>query len=184
VPPKSIRFERRPGRLAGSVAGARHEAVRGTHVPLRLPAAGFRAGETASWSRIGPRDTCHQREAADVALEGRGHCELRARYGASRWRCEGLFDFSRPFQIQSELGLDDAALVRMVDYIRSSPTWTALPKGFEPRTVEGSLPISHVRRTPQGVEVTLLRDTDSGYTVTLEQRNQQWVVVKIALRIV
>jgi hypothetical protein len=96
----------------------------------------------------------------------------------------GLFDFSRPFQIQGELGLDDAALVRMVDYIRSSPTWTALPKGFEPRTVEGSLPISHVRRTPEGVEVTLLRDNDSGYAVTLEQRNQQWVVVKIALWIV
>jgi hypothetical protein len=95
-----------------------------------------------------------------------------------------LFDFSRPFQIQSELGLDDAALVGLVDYIRSSPTWTALPEGLEPRTVQGSLPISYVRRTPQGIEVTLLHDHESGQTVTLEQRNDLWVVVKIALWIV
>lgn len=95
-----------------------------------------------------------------------------------------LFDFSRPFQVQGELGLDDAALVGLVDYIRSSPSWTTLPEGLEPRTVEGSLPISHVRRTPQGVEVTLLRNNDHGETVTLEHRNQQWVVVKIALWIV
>jgi hypothetical protein len=32
--------------------------------------------------------------------------------------------------------------------------------------------------------VTLLRDHESGQTVTLEQRNDLWVVVKIALWIV
>ena len=114
--------------------------------------------------------------------------DVTASYAQVTARASGdvrsVFDFSRPFQIWGELGLDDAALVSLVDYIRSSPTWTALPKGLAPQTVDGSLPISHVRRTPEGIEVTLLRDNASGETVTLEQRNHQWVVVRIALWIV
>ena len=92
-----------------------------------------------------------------------------------------LFDFSRPFHVEDNIGLDDAALVRLVDYIRSSPSWTSLPEGLGPRTVNGALPISHVRRTPQGVEVTLLRDNASGEIVTLAQQNQQWAIVKISM---
>ena len=55
------------------------------------------------------------------------------------------------------------------------------PKDIAPRQVDGSVPISSVRRTTQGLEVNLQSGAWNGKYVVVEQRKDGWVVLGIYL---
>jgi hypothetical protein len=99
---------------------------------------------------------------AQVVVPGREPDEVR-----------GKSDYARPFSVDGEL--DDRTLISVVELIRRSPEG---PAGTPP--VDGSLPISDVRRTDTGVQVTLESDHWSGWLVTLDQRNGRWAIAKVS----
>ena len=105
---------------------------------------------------------------AQVAVPGRPPADL-----------QGRWDIARPFSLGTEL--DDRALVSLVDFIRASPEMADRPKDIAPRQVDGSVPISSVRRTAQGLEVNLQSGAWNGKYVVVEQRKDGWVVLGIYL---
>jgi hypothetical protein len=77
----------------------------------------------------------------------------------------------------------DQTLVSLV-LIRTSPEGPPPPSGGSSARVNGSLAISHVRRTDNGAEVRLNADDYQGEYVTLEERNGRLEIVKHGVWIV
>jgi hypothetical protein len=88
----------------------------------------------------------------------------------------GKWDVHRPFVVDGEFA--DETLFAIVALIRRSPEGPPLPNGEPGAKIDGSLAISRVRRTDNGVEVTLNRDDYHGAYVTLEERNGRFVIIK------
>ena len=89
----------------------------------------------------------------------------------------GRLDVHRPFVVDGEF--DDQVLLRVVAFIRRSPAGPARPNGQPTTTgVNGSLQISSIRRMDDKIEVWLNRDDYHGESVTLENRNGEFVIVK------
>jgi hypothetical protein len=88
------------------------------------------------------------------------------------------WDLQRPFLVDGEF--DDETLLGLVELIRSNPEVPPGPNGAPSRSVLGSLPISSVRRTEHGVQVTLDVDDDHGWFVNLKERNGRLVIVRHA----
>jgi hypothetical protein len=93
---------------------------------------------------------------------------------------KGRLDAHRPFVVDGEF--DDQTLIRVVALIRRSPPGPPLPNGLPSNTrVNGSLPISSIRRTDSKIEVTLTSGDWQGESVTLEDRNGELVIVRTAI---
>ena len=88
------------------------------------------------------------------------------------------WDLQRPFLVDGEF--DDEMLFGLVELIRSNPEVSPQPNGAPSVRVRGSLPISRVRRTENGVEVTLEVDDAHGWFVNLKERNGRLVIVRHA----
>jgi hypothetical protein len=86
------------------------------------------------------------------------------------------WDLQRPFLVDGEF--DDETLFGLVELIRSNPEVPPQPNGAPSVRVRGSLPISRVRRTENGVEVTLEGDDAHGWFVNLRERNGRLVIVR------
>jgi hypothetical protein len=96
---------------------------------------------------------------------------------------KGKWDLHRPFLVDGEF--DDETLLGLVELIRRSPAaGPPGPNGETPNRVNGSLAISHVRRTDNAVEVTLNRDDRHGESVNLEERNGRLVIVSYGIWVV
>jgi hypothetical protein len=108
---------------------------------------------------------------AQVAEIGRRPDELK-----------GRSDLQRPFLLDGEF--NDQTLVNVVTFIRSSPESEPRRNGAWPARVNGSLPITYVRRSGERIEVTLNVDDFHGESVTLEERNGRLVIVKHGMFIV
>jgi hypothetical protein len=90
----------------------------------------------------------------------------------------GRLDAHRPFVVDGEL--DDQTLLRVVALIRTSPPGPPLPNGLPSGTkVNGSLQISSIRRNGDKIEVMLNRDDDQGESLTLEDHNGEFVIVRL-----
>jgi hypothetical protein len=90
---------------------------------------------------------------------------------------KGRLDAHRPFVVDGEF--DDQTLLRVVALIRRSPPGPPLPNGLPSDTkVNGSLPISSIRRIDNKIEVTLNSADDRGESVTLENRNGEFVILR------
>ena len=86
-------------------------------------------------------------------------------------------DAHRPFVVDGVF--DDQTLLRVVALIRRSPPGPPLPNGLPSGTkVNGSLQISSIRRIDNKIEVMLNRDDDQGESVTLENRDGEFVIVR------
>jgi hypothetical protein len=72
-------------------------------------------------------------------------------------------------------------VVSLVDFIRASPEMADRPTDVAPRQVDGSVPISSVRRTAKGLEVNLQSGDWNGTYVVVEQRKDGWVILEINL---
>ena len=91
----------------------------------------------------------------------------------------GRLDAHRPFVVDGEF--DDQTLLRIVALIRRSPPGPPLPNGQPSGTnVNGSLQISSIRRVDTKIEVMLNLDDDRGQYVTLENRNGEFVIVRLS----
>ena len=88
----------------------------------------------------------------------------------------GKWDVHRPFVVDGEL--DDETLFGLVAFIRRSPEGPPLPNREPAAKINGLLAISRIRRIENGVEVTLNRDGYHGESVTIEERNGRFVIVK------
>jgi hypothetical protein len=108
---------------------------------------------------------------AHVVTAGRRPDDLRGRW-----------DMYRPFVVDGHFS--DRTIFNIVALIRRSPDGPRLLNGDPSAKVNGSLPISRIRRTQDGIEVTLNRDAYHGEYVTLADRNGQLVVVKHTMWIV
>jgi hypothetical protein len=97
-------------------------------------------------------------------------------HGRPATEVKGKWDLSGPFQVHGEF--DDQTLLSLVALIRSSPQGPPLPNGGLSGKIDGSLAISDVRRTDNGVEVRLNADDYHGQYVTLEDRNGRFVIVQ------
>jgi hypothetical protein len=86
------------------------------------------------------------------------------------------WNLQRPFLVDGEF--DDETLFGLVELIRSNPEGPPRPNGAPSLRVRGSLPISRVRRTENGVEVTLEVDDAHGWFVNLRERNGRLVIVR------
>jgi hypothetical protein len=102
---------------------------------------------------------------AQIAVPGRRATEVK-----------GKWDLNRPFVVDGEF--DDQTLFSLVALIRRSPHGPPRPNGGSPGKINGSLAISHVRRTDNGVEVRLNADDYHGQLVTLEERNGRLVIIE------
>ena len=102
--------------------------------------------------------------------------------GRRRDDVSGRWDVHRPFVVDGDFS--DRTILNIVALIRRSPDGPRLPNGDPAAKVNGSLPISRIRRTEDGIEVTLNRDAYQGEYVTLQDRNGRLVVVKHTMWIV
>jgi hypothetical protein len=84
------------------------------------------------------------------------------------------WDLQRPFLVDGEF--DDETLFGLVELIRSNPEVPPQPNGAPSGRVRGSLPISRVSRTENGVRVTLEVDDAHGWFVNLRERNGRLVI--------
>jgi hypothetical protein len=92
-------------------------------------------------------------------------------------------DAHRPFVVDGEF--DDHTLLRVVAFIRRSPPGAPLSNGLPSGTkVNGSLQISAIRRLDNKIEVTLKSGDYQGESVTLEDRNGAFAIVKHGVWIV
>jgi hypothetical protein len=104
---------------------------------------------------------------ARVALPGDPRAEI-----TEKW------DITRPFTVPNDL--DDDAIVSLVDFIRSSPEWSELPKHLAPRKVDGSIPIVFVRDFEGGLKVCLQNKEWEGWFIEVVRREGEWAVRKIS----
>jgi hypothetical protein len=116
------------------------------------------------------------RRKASPRIESTGKYAHVVVLGRQPGEVKGRWDPHRPFLVDGEF--DDQTLFSLVALIRRSPEGPPLPKGASPARVNGSLAVSHVRRTDNGVNVTLNVDDYHGEYVTLEERNGRLVIVK------
>lgn len=95
----------------------------------------------------------------------------------------GRLDVHRPFVVEGEF--DDQTLLGVVALIRRSPPAPPLPNGLPSGVrVNGSLQISSVRRIDGRIEVRLNSGDYQGESVTLENRNGEFVIVRHGVWIV
>jgi len=95
-------------------------------------------------------------------------------------RLIGRWDIQRAFPVHGEFS--DNTLLELVALIRSNARGPNFGKGEVPDRVDGSLPITQVRRTNSRIEVVLTTaGGGQGEFVTLEERDGGLVVVKVRL---
>jgi hypothetical protein len=100
---------------------------------------------------------------AQVAMPGRTFNQI-----------EGDQDINRPFRVLGHF--DDSELVRLVEFLRSSPPTPSTPDGIR------SWPILSVeRKADDSVEVFLRGGIMQGQVIKLRQAGQDWVIVIVGM---
>jgi hypothetical protein len=103
---------------------------------------------------------------AHVAVAGRAAGEV-----IGRW------DLDMPFSVPDDL--NDATILSLVDFIRTSPERSDLPPNVAPRRVDGSIAITRISRTAKGLQVDMQGKPWQGWKVGVEQRRGGWTVVEV-----
>ena len=128
-----------------------------------LAASGIRpaGGATAnSWTAMRTEAYCQ------VAIPGRGYNQVEA---------DG--DINRPFRIVGQF--DDAELVGLVRFVRSSPPGPVGASRSTRRAVHGDWPVTAVVRQQDSIQVRIRSDDFSSELVTLRRQESGWLVTKI-----
>jgi hypothetical protein len=85
-------------------------------------------------------------------------------------------DLSWPFAVEGEF--DDATLVSLVTFIRSTPPIPGIPKGSIPSQVAAA-PISVIARREGTIFVGLRTGENTGQNVSLVRENGKWRITKV-----
>lgn len=105
---------------------------------------------------------------AQVAVPGREFAHI-----------EGDQDINRPFVVTGSF--DDGELVRLVRFVRSSPTGPPPRPGMPSGPVRGDWPILRVVRQTDWIDVRLRMEDLASQQVTLRPQGSGWVVISIAI---
>ena len=89
----------------------------------------------------------------------------------------GRWDAAMPFKVPDDL--DDAAIVSLVEFIRTRPERPEMPKNLAPQKVDGSMAITGIHRTATGVQVNLQNKPWEGRHVLVEQRQGRWTILEV-----
>lgn len=145
---------------------------------------GIRRGAVISvsiWSASAPAQLRVAPASADVwTVTNRQNYAQVVISGRSGDHVDSDHDLNRPFRVVGEI--DDAELIDLVRFVRSSPAGPTI-RGV-PTSVHGELPITNVFSQTGAMEVRLKRDGTSWQAVRLRREGSGWVVEEMGLVIV